>query len=143
MHDRIRSLSAVAVIVFGVALWWLTVRISGSLIFPTPWQVVLGMVQLIQQGVLLKHVAASLFRVTYGYLVAATLAIMLGLLMGRFRGACGLQFPRADPPADLSHRLDPPGHLVVWGERLVTDLSDLSVVLFPHGDRDGGRGADH
>ena len=87
MHDRIRSFFAIAVIVFFVALWWVTVRFSGSLIFPTPWQVVLGMVQLIQQGVLLKHVAASLFRVTYGYLVAATLAIMLGLLMGRFRGA--------------------------------------------------------
>ena len=86
MHDRIRSLLAVAVIACGVTLWWVTVRISGSLIFPTPWQVVLGIVQLIQQGVLLKHVVASLFRVTYGYLLAATLAIVLGLLMGRFPG---------------------------------------------------------
>jgi len=86
MHDSKRSLVAVAVIVFCVALWWITVRISGSRIFPTPWQVVLGMVQLAQQGLLLKHVAASLVRVTYGYLLAATLAIVLGLLMGRFRG---------------------------------------------------------
>ena len=86
MPDSKRSLVAVAVIVFCVALWWLTVRLSGSRIFPTPWQVVLGMVQLAQQGLLLKHVAASLVRVTYGYLLAATLAIVLGLLMGRFPG---------------------------------------------------------
>ena len=75
------------------------------------------MVQLIQQGVLLKHVVASLFRVTYGYLLAATLAIVLGLLMGRFPGVpCGLQFPRADPPTHLSYRLDSPGYLVVWSQ---------------------------
>ena len=86
MHDRIRSLLGVAVIVCGVTLWWISVRLSGTLIFPTPWQVVTGMAQLAQQGVLLKHVTASLFRVTYGYLLAATLAIGLGLLMGRFRG---------------------------------------------------------
>jgi len=67
-----------------VALWWATIHISGSRIFPTPWQVVLGMVQLAQQGLLLKHVVASLFRVTCGYLLAAMLAIVLGLLMGRF-----------------------------------------------------------
>ena len=86
MDDSKRSLMAVAVIVFCVALWWITVSMSGSHIFPTPWQVVLGMVQLAQQGLLLKHVTASLFRVTCGYLLAATLAIGLGVLMGQFRG---------------------------------------------------------
>jgi NitT/TauT family transport system permease protein len=44
------------------------------------------MVQLAQQGLLLKHVVASLVRVTYGYLLAAMLAIGLGLLMGRYQG---------------------------------------------------------
>jgi ABC-type nitrate/sulfonate/bicarbonate transport system permease component len=39
------------------------------LIFPTPGQVVLGIVELIQQGLLLKHVIASLLRVTIGYLL--------------------------------------------------------------------------
>src|SRR6516162_5005168 len=86
MHDSKRSLVALTVIVVCVALWWLTVRLSGSRIFPTPWQVVLGMVQLAQQGLLLKHVMASLIRVTYGYGLAATLAIGLGLLMGRYQG---------------------------------------------------------
>jgi NitT/TauT family transport system permease protein len=86
MHDRKTLYLAGAVIVLCVALWWISVIVSGSLIFPTPWQVVLGMVELAQRGLLLRHVAASLFRVTYGYLLAAILAIVLGVLMGRFQG---------------------------------------------------------
>lgn len=86
MNDSKRSLIAMAVIVVCVALWWITVSLSGSRIFPTPWQVVFGMVQLAQQGLLLQHVVASLFRVTCGYLLAAALAIGLGVLMGQFRG---------------------------------------------------------
>ena len=86
MPDNTRSLGAPAVMVGCVALWWLAVRLSGSLIFPTPWQVVLGMGQLAHQGLLLKHVVASLVRVTYGCLLAAMLAIGLGLLMGQYQG---------------------------------------------------------
>ena len=36
-----------------VALWWMAVTTSRSLIFPAPGQMVLGMVELIQQGLLL------------------------------------------------------------------------------------------
>ena len=37
-----RVLPALAVIAALIALWWLAVRASGSVIFPTPWQVVTG-----------------------------------------------------------------------------------------------------
>ena len=60
---------------------------SRSLIFPAPGQVVLGMAELIQQGVLLKHVSASLFRVALGYLLAAACAIPLGVFIGWRSGA--------------------------------------------------------
>ena len=86
MNQTRRLLGASAVLGLCMAVWWLSVTLSGSRIFPTPWQVVLGMAQLLQQGLLLQHVVASLYRVTCGYLLAATLAIMLGLLMGRCRG---------------------------------------------------------
>jgi ABC-type nitrate/sulfonate/bicarbonate transport system permease component len=52
-----------------------------------PGQVVLGIVELMQQGLLLKHVLGSLLRVTLGYLLAAALAIPLGILLGWFGGA--------------------------------------------------------
>jgi NitT/TauT family transport system permease protein len=79
------KLNALVVIAVGITIWWLSIFLSGSHIFPTPWHVILGIVELGKQGLLLKHVAASLYRVTYGYLLAALLAIGLGLLMGRFR----------------------------------------------------------
>src|SRR5262249_61816589 len=70
-----------------IALWWVAVATTRSLIFPTPWQVVLGIVELAQQGLLLKHVLASLLRVTLGYLLAVAFAIPLGILLGWFSGA--------------------------------------------------------
>ena len=69
------------------AIWHVAVVASGSLIFPTPWQVAVGLVDLARQGLLLKHVVASLFRVTCGYLLAAALAIPVGMLMGWFATA--------------------------------------------------------
>jgi NitT/TauT family transport system permease protein len=69
-----------------IALWWTAVAASGTIIIPSPWKVVLGIAELAQQGTLLEHVAASLFRVGTGYLLAAALAIPLGILMGWFNG---------------------------------------------------------
>jgi NitT/TauT family transport system permease protein len=56
----------------------------GSLI-PGPWPVALGIVELAGKGLLLKYVVASLFRVTWGYVSAAVLAIPLGLMLGWYR----------------------------------------------------------
>src|SRR5262245_11788663 len=70
-----------------LAIWHLAVVARASLIFPTPWQVATGLADLARQGLLVKHVVASLFRVTYGYLLAAALAIPVGMLMGWFASA--------------------------------------------------------
>ena len=70
-----------------VVVWHVAVVLSGSAIFPTPWQVAVGLAGLARRGLLLKHVVASLFRVTVGYLLAATLAIPVGVLMGWFASA--------------------------------------------------------
>jgi NitT/TauT family transport system permease protein len=72
---------AVAFLVF----WDLSVRVSGSDIFPTPIAVLKGIGQLAQEGLLLKYVAASLFRVTMGFGLAVILGIPLGLLLGWFQ----------------------------------------------------------
>ena len=70
-----------------VVVWHAAVVLSGSTIFPTPWQVAVGLADLARRGLLLKHVVASLFRVTVGYLLAAALAIPVGMLMGWFAPA--------------------------------------------------------
>jgi NitT/TauT family transport system permease protein len=75
----------VIVAVLFLCSWHAIVRISGSDIFPTPWEVVLGLKELIQQGVLLKYIVASLFRVTWGFLLAILVGVPFGLLLGWFR----------------------------------------------------------
>jgi NitT/TauT family transport system permease protein len=81
---KTKILPPVALVSFLIALWWTAVAASGTIIIPSPWKVVLGIAELAQQGTLLEHVAASLFRVGTGYLLAAALAIPLGILMGWF-----------------------------------------------------------
>jgi len=56
-------------------------------LFPGPWEVVLGIVELIRKGLLLKYIVASLFRVTWGFFLAILVGVPLGLFLGWFRPA--------------------------------------------------------
>jgi NitT/TauT family transport system permease protein len=70
-----------------VVIWDLAVRLSGSVLFPKPFDVALGIVELMQQGLLVKYIVASLFRVTWGFVLAVLVGIPFGLLLGWFRRA--------------------------------------------------------
>lgn len=77
---------------FGVAvifllIWDALVRISGTILFPTPLEVGAGIVELAAKGLLLKYVAASLFRITWGYLLAVVVGVPFGLCLGWYRPA--------------------------------------------------------
>src|SRR6266850_5482505 len=67
--------------------WGLAVRFSHSDLFPTPGNVARGIVELIQKGLLLKYVVASLFRVTWGFALAVALGVPLGLVLGWYSRA--------------------------------------------------------
>lgn len=82
-----RSLPGIAIIVLVLAAWWAVVAATRSVIFPTPWQVVMGTVDLIRDGTLWLHIGASLGRVAAGFLLAVAVAVPLGLWMGWVRGA--------------------------------------------------------
>ena len=81
------SLPALAVISVLLAAWWLVVVQTHSVIFPTPWQVVTGTVELIRDGTLFTHIGASLMRVGAGFSLAVLVAVPLGLWLGWVRGA--------------------------------------------------------
>ncbi len=81
------ALPSIAVIATILAAWWGVVVLSGSVIFPTPWQVVTGTLELIENGTLFEHIGSSLLRVGTGFGLAVALAIPLGLWMGWVRGA--------------------------------------------------------
>src|SRR5260221_12158642 len=76
------SLPAMAVIAVLLAAWWLIVVETRSVIFPTPWQVVTGIVELIKDGTLWMHIGASLMRVGVGFGLAVLVAVPLGLWLG-------------------------------------------------------------
>ena len=81
------SAPALVVIVLLLALWWVIVVQTRSVIFPTPWQVVSGVLGLIEDGSLWMHIGSSLFRVGAGFLLAVLFAVPLGLWMGWVSGA--------------------------------------------------------
>jgi NitT/TauT family transport system permease protein len=87
MIDAKRVLPSIAVIAFIVGAWWAIVIVTHSVVFPTPWQVVTGTVELIRDGTLWQHIGASLFRVGTGFGLAVIVAVPLGLWMGWVKGA--------------------------------------------------------
>jgi len=82
-----QTLPALGVLIALIALWWIAVAATHSLIFPSPLQVVTGTLELIEDGTLWMHIGASLMRVGAGFLLAVIIAIPLGLWMGWVRGA--------------------------------------------------------
>ncbi|MGB8803468.1 MAG: ABC transporter permease [Chthoniobacterales bacterium] len=64
-----------------LTLWGLAVRWSHSDLFPTPGNVVRGIIELAEKGLLLKYTVASLFRVTWGFTLALVLGIPFGLVL--------------------------------------------------------------
>jgi NitT/TauT family transport system permease protein len=86
--SRLRKvLPSVAVIALLIAVWWGAVVATGSVIFPTPWQVVAGTLELARDGTLWRHIGASLMRVGAGFSLALVVGVPLGLWMGWVRGA--------------------------------------------------------
>lgn len=74
-----------------IGVWWaltrgaeVETRILSPQILPNPWEVVLSFRSLLWERDLAASVAYSLFRTTVGFLLAAAVAIPLGILMGSF-----------------------------------------------------------
>jgi len=86
--QRIKNaLPSIVLMALLIALWWVVVVQTDSLIFPTPLQVVTGTMELAADGTLWEHIGASLFRVGTGFLIAVLVAVPMGLWMGRVDGA--------------------------------------------------------
>lgn len=76
-----------ATALLGLLAWHGAVAWSGSDLFPKPLDVLAGLVELVEKGLLLKYVVASLFRVTWGFLAAVLVGVPLGLWLGWWRPA--------------------------------------------------------
>jgi len=80
-------LPALALLAALIATWWGAVVATHSVIFPTPWAVITGTFQLLEDGTLWRHIGASLMRVGAGFGLAVCVAVPLGLWMGWVAGA--------------------------------------------------------
>jgi len=60
-------------------------RAASTTILPGPWAVARAIGELARSGALLRHLVASLFRVTWGYLPAVALALPTGIWLGTRR----------------------------------------------------------
>jgi NitT/TauT family transport system permease protein len=77
----------VAFIAFLLVLWQIAVSRHPDQLLPGPIGVARGVIDLLSHGLLVKYAVASLFRVTWGFLGAAVIAIPLGLRIGWYRRA--------------------------------------------------------
>lgn len=86
--EKLKKIFAPIVLIASlIALWWVVVVQTESVIFPSPLQVVTGTLELAADGTLWEHITASLIRVGAGFLLACLVAVPLGLWMGRVEGA--------------------------------------------------------
>jgi NitT/TauT family transport system permease protein len=70
-----------------LALWYYSVRWSGTKIFPAPRDVEKGMAELLRHHVLWGDIVDSLRRVTIGFGLAALIGVPLGLTLGWYQEA--------------------------------------------------------
>src|SRR5690606_5498087 len=87
MNKLKQAAPSLAVMAVLLVVWWTTVWATKSVIFPTPWQVVTGTLELAKDGTLWMHIGSSLMRVAAGFLLAVIIAVPLGLWMGWVKGA--------------------------------------------------------
>lgn len=83
LHLKKLLFPIIALLVF-VAVWQLAARRYPPEQFPAPSDVMLALRELVDNGVLLGHIAISLARFGGAYLLAVMVAIPLGLFLGRF-----------------------------------------------------------
>lgn len=81
----VRRLLPLTGIALFVIVWQLAVVMSKNTLLPTPWAAAKAIGELAQKGLLTRYIVASLFRVTWGYLIALAVAIPAGVILGLWR----------------------------------------------------------
>ena len=67
-------------------IWQISsIFISDQILLPPPYKVFISFIKLIANGVLIKNIFYSLFRVIIGFLIGSILGLILGMLMGNIK----------------------------------------------------------
>ena len=106
--------------------WDAAVRATHSEIFPRPLEVARGIGELIQKGLLLKYIVASLFRVTWGF----GLAVLVGVPFGLFLGWFGRAYQAFNPMIQIFRPISPIAWIpvaILWFG--ITDLAPIFLIF--------------
>jgi NitT/TauT family transport system permease protein len=133
MNHRVAPIALpLAVAVILTLLWHCAVKWSGTTLFPTPGQALAGMVELAHQGLLVRYIIASLFRVSVGF----TLALIVGIPFGLFLGWFVQAFQAFNPAIQVLRPISPIAWIpvaILWFG--VSDLAPIFLIflasLFP------------
>jgi NitT/TauT family transport system permease protein len=116
-------LRPVAFLLVLLIAWEIAVRMHPGLILPGPIAAFAGIFELMHHGLLLKYAVASLFRVTWGFVLACITAIPLGLALGwRRRGEIALS-----PLIELFRPISPLAWIPI--AILLFGVGDLSAIF--------------
>ncbi len=106
--------------------WDTAVRISASAVFPRPIEVARGIGELIQKGLLVKYIVASLFRVTWGF----GLAVLIGVPFGLFLGWFGRAYQAFNPMIQIFRPISPIAWIpvaILWFG--ITDVAPIFLIF--------------
>lgn len=109
-----------------VLLWHVLVVATGSQIFPSPMEVLKGVVELARKGVLASYVGDSLWRVACGYVLALVLGIPVGLALGWYPTAAAALNPVIQVLRPISALAWIPIAIVLFG---VTNLAAIFLIF--------------
>jgi NitT/TauT family transport system permease protein len=113
-------------------LWHASVRLSGTKVLPTPFEVLLGVGELARRGRLLPYIRDSLVRVLSGYSLAVMLGLPAGLSMGLHPPTARLLGPVIQVARPISPLAWSPVALLLFG---VTNTATVFLIflssLFP------------
>lgn len=82
LNRTLRALLPSLSVAIVIVIWHLTLLSHPASLVPSPLAVAGALVELATTGRLFRYAVASLYRVTWGYLLAAALAIPLGVMLG-------------------------------------------------------------
>ena len=109
-----------------VLAWQLGIAFGPQTLLPTPLAVARALVELAASGALFKHLAASLFRFTWGFLLALAFALPVGLWLGARRRAEEAAGPFLELLRPISPLAWTPLAILALG---VGDLSAVAIIF--------------
>jgi len=96
---------------------------------PGPWLALTGLIELVGQGVLWRYVIASVFRVAWGFFLAAIVGIPLGLAIGWSRWVRELVNPLVQALRPISPIAWLPIAVLLFGGVKWWEPSDLAAIF--------------